>query len=102
MFLDHPSDVHKVRAELQTRIDEAERKIGELNHAISQTRAILVILAQRDVKAETGKSNGSMREATPRMLGDAELEQMTIQDLTAVRDRIDVVIRQKGGRRGSR
>ena len=98
MLFDHPSAVHKVRAELQTHIDEAERKIGELNHAIAQTRSILVILAQRDSTVAHGNSNAPSREARPRLLNDAELEQMTIQELTAVRAQIDVVMRQKGKR----
>ena len=98
MLFDHPSAVHKVRAELQTNIDEAERKIGELNHAIAQTRSILVILAQRDLTVAHGNSNALAREASPRLLNDAELEQMTIQELTAVRAQIDVILLQKGKR----
>ena len=92
MSLHGPNALYKVRAELQKRIAEAERKIGELNHAISQTRAILVILAQRD-----NLNAGPIHiNAKPELLLHDELEQMTIEDLTAVKRRIDNIIRQKG------
>lgn len=94
MVPDNANALYKIRAGLQTHIKEAERKIGELNHAIAQTRAILVILDQRDLKH--ANYTESVREAKPMSLTKTELEQMTIQDLTAVRDRIDTAIRQKG------
>ena len=93
MVPDNANALYKIRAGLQTHIKEAERKIGELNHAIAQTRAILVILDQRDLNANYTES---VREAKPMSLTNTELEQLTIQDLTAVRDRIDIAIRQKG------